>query len=277
MRQPHRPQNQMSDVNPDDQALIEASRAPLIEHLIELRGRLMRIIIVVFVAFIGCYFFAEQIYAFLVQPYADVVGADSGKRLIFTALQETFFTYVKVAFWGAVCVSFPLIAWQVYAFVAPGLYKHERMAFLPFLAATPVLFIAGASLVYYGVMPLAIEFFLSFETSGGQTGLAIELEAKVGEYLALVMKLIFAFGLAFQLPVVLGLLARAGIITSAWLREKRKYAVIAVFAAAAILTPPDPISQVGLALPILVLYEISIWLAKWIEKKADANKIDDAA
>ncbi|MGB0922624.1 MAG: twin-arginine translocase subunit TatC [Alphaproteobacteria bacterium] len=263
----------MSDTDPQDQALIEASRAPLIEHLIELRGRLMKIMFAVFIAFIGCYFFAEHIYAFLVQPYANVVGEDSGKRLIFTALHETFFTYIKVAFWGAICISFPVIAWQIYAFVAPGLYRHERMAFLPFLMATPVLFIAGASLVYYGVMPLAIEFFLGFESSGGDTGLAIELEAKVGEYLALVMKLIFAFGLAFQLPVVLTLLARVGIITSAWLREKRKYAVIAVFGAAAVLTPPDPISQVGLALPILILYEVSIWLAKMIEKRADENAI----
>lgn len=259
--------------DPEDIALIEASRAPLIDHLVELRRRIIYIMLAVFVAFIGCFFFAEQIYAFLVQPYADVVGEDSGKRLIFTALQETFFTYVKVAFWAAICLSFPVIAWQLYAFVAPGLYRHERMAFLPFLLATPVLFTAGASLVYYGVMPLAIEFFLSFETSGGDTGLAIELEAKVGEYLSLVMKLIFAFGLAFQLPVVLSLLARVGIITSAWLREKRKYAVIAVFASAAILTPPDPISQVGLALPILLLYELSIWLAKMIEKRADENRI----
>ncbi len=257
----------------EDIALIEASRAPLIDHLVELRRRIIYIMLALFVAFIGCYFFAEHIYAFLVQPYADVVGADSGKRLIFTALQETFFTYVKVAFWAAVCLSFPIIAWQVYAFVAPGLYKHERMAFLPFLLATPILFIAGASLVYYGVMPMAIKFFLSFESAGADTGLAIELEAKVGEYLSLVMKLIFAFGLAFQLPVVLSLLARVGIVTSAWLKEKRKYAVIVVFAAAAALTPPDPISQVGLALPILILYEVSIWLAKMIEKRAAENSI----
>lgn len=254
----------------EDDALIEASRAPLIEHLIELRTRLMRVMVILFIAFIGCYIFAEQIYAFLVQPYANVVGEDSGRRLIFTALHETFFTYVKVAFWASVCVSFPMIAWQIYAFVAPGLYKHERAAFMPFLFATPVLFILGASLVYYGVMPLAIEFFLGFESAGADGGLAIELEAKVGEYLSLVMKLIFAFGLAFQLPVVLTLLARVGIITSQWLKDKRKYAVIAVFAAAAILTPPDPVSQIGLALPILLLYEISIFLAKMMEKKRAA-------
>ena len=257
---------------------IEASRAPLIDHLIELRRRLMWALAALAVTFVGAYIFADQIYAFLVQPYADAVAGEEGRRLIFTALHETFFTYIKVAFWTAVCVSFPVIAGQIYAFVAPGLYTHERRAFIPFLLATPILFIAGASLVYYGVMPMAIDFFLQFEKGAEGGGLAIQLEAKVNEYLSLVMKLIFAFGLSFQLPVVLTLLGRAGIIDADWLKKRRKYAVVLVFAAAALLTPPDPISQLGLALPILLLYEASIWLVKMAEKKrAESEAADQSA
>ncbi len=263
----------------EDRKRVEETRSPLVAHLAELRQRLLYSIVGIGIAFGICFYFADHIYAFLVAPYAHAVEGEAGRRLIFTALHETFFTYVKLSFWGAICLAFPVIASQIYMFVAPGLYAHEKRAFLPFLIATPILFIAGGSLVYYGIMPVAIEFFLGFESQGVDGSLPIQLEAKVDEYLGLVTKLIFAFGLSFQLPIVLSLLARIGVIDAAWLKRQRKYAIIIVFAAAAVLTPPDPVSQIGLALPILLLYELSILSAKIIEKRKaeqSAEEVDQA-
>ena len=239
-----------------------------ISHLAELRKRLINSFLFLIIFFIACFFFAEHLYGFLVEPFAKAVKDDgSDRRLIFTALQETFLTYLKVSFFAAFFVTCPFILMQIWKFIAPGLYKHEKIAILPYLVLTPVLFLLGGMLVYYLIMPLAIKFFLSFESSGLSTNLPIQLEAKVNEYLSLVMKLIFAFGISFQLPVVLSLLARVGIVDSEFLRKRRKYVVVIIFAAAALLTPPDPITQIGLAIPLLILYELSIFSVKFIEKK----------
>jgi sec-independent protein translocase protein TatC len=245
---------------------IEASKAPLIEHLIELRQRLMRAVIAIFVAFIVCFYFADDIYNLLIIPYERAAGTERQIRLIYTAPQEYFFTQMKLALFGALFLAFPIIANQIYKFVAPGLYRNERHAFLPFLIATPILFAAGAALVYFAVMPLALGFFLSMEQTGEEGRAIIELLPKVNEYLGLIMTLIFAFGLVFQLPVVMTLLGRAGLVSSETLKTKRKYAIVIAFIVAAILTPPDPISQLGLALPTLILYEISIQAVRLIER-----------
>ena len=238
------------------------------EHLIELRSRLLKSIIFLIITFIVCYIFSDKIYNFLVDPYAQAVKDDgNNRRLIFTALHETFLTYLKLAFFAAFFFSCPLILMQIWKFIAPGLYKDEKLALLPFLIATPVLFLLGGMLVYYLIMPLAIKFFLSFETAAINGSLPIQLEAKVSEYLSLVMRLILAFGISFQLPVFLTLLAKVGFITSEYLKTRRKYVVIIIFSMAAILTPPDPITQIGLALPLLLLYEISIFTVKFVEKK----------
>ena len=243
-----------------------------IGHLTELRSRLINSFIFLFIFFIVCYFFAEYIYGFLVDPYAEAVKNDNiERRLIFTALQETFLTYLKVAFFASFFITSPFILIQIWKFIAPGLYDYEKSAIMPYLVLTPILFFLGGALVYYLVMPLAIKFFLSFESTGLVTTLPIQLEAKVNEYLSLVMKLIFAFGLSFQLPVVLSLLARIGVVDSEFLKTRRKYVIVIIFAAAAILTPPDPITQIGLAIPLLILYELSILSVSLIEKKSKEN------
>ena len=239
-----------------------------VSHLTELRSRLVKSLIFIFIIFVIAYIFAENIYVFLVEPYAQAVKDDGvNRRLIFTALHETFIAYLKVAFFAAIFLGSPAILTQIWKFIAPGLYKNEKKALLPYLIATPVLFLLGGILVYYLVMPLAIKFFLSFESSGELNALPIQLEAKVNEYLSLIMRLIFAFGLSFQLPVILNLLARVGAIDSEYLKKRRKYFIVIIFTAAAILTPPDPITQIGLAIPLLILYELSIFSVKMTEKK----------
>jgi sec-independent protein translocase protein TatC len=243
------------------------AKMPLLDHLIELRQRLLWSAMSIIILFLFFYYFSENIYGFLVQPLAEIMtetGRD--RRLIFTAMHEAFFTYIKVAFFAAIFVAFPFIAMQIWMFIAPGLYKHEKSAFLPFLIATPILFFLGGSLVYYYILPVAWKFFLSFESAGGAGAMPIQLEAKVNEYLSLVMRLIFAFGICFELPVVMALLGKVGLATSKGMKEKRKYAIVLAFVAAAILTPPDPVSQIGLALPTILLYEISIILVRIIEK-----------
>ena len=248
---------------------IDDSKAPLLEHLIELRTRLIRSVAAFLVVFFICFYFAGDIFDFLASPLADALAGREDARMIFTDMTEVFFTQVKVAFFAALFFSFPLMANEMWKFIAPGLYKNEKKAFLPFLVLTPVLFFLGGALVYYMLMPVAWQFFLSFETMGGDGALPIQLEAKVNEYLSLVMKLIFAFGISFELPLVLTLLARAGLVSADGLADKRKYSIVLAFVAAAILTPPDPLSQISLAVPIILLYEISIFAVRHIEKKRD--------
>ncbi len=252
---------------PDDEAAVDATKAPLLDHLVELRKRLV-ISLVAFVAcFVVCFIFAKPIYTFLKAPLDHALAGQPVHHLIYTQLYETFFTYVKVGMFAGICLAFPIVASQLWMFIAPGLYKHERKAFLPFLVATPVLFVAGAAFVYYILLPTAIRFFASYEIVGTKNTLGIELQPKVSEYLDFVTTLIFAFGLCFQMPVLLTLLGRVGIVTSAQLRSMQRYAILGIVALAAVVTPPDALSMLSLVIPLIFLYEASIWLVWFFERK----------
>lgn len=254
--------------SPDDE--LAGSEAPLLDHLIELRKRLIRSVLVLMVLLIACFFVAGPIFDILVQPYRDAV-APTPVELIYTAPQEFFFTQLSLAFFGALFLGFPYLAWEVYGFVAPGLYKKERQSFVPYLIATPIFFLVGAGMVYFAVLPMAMRFFHAMETA------EINMLVKVSEYLGLAMTLIIAFGVCFQLPVVLTLLARLELVTSGSLGKGRKYAIVAILAVAAFITPPDPISQIGLALPMYLLYELSILSVKWVERSRARKLAEETA
>lgn len=245
----------------------EEKKMPLLEHLVELRRRLLYSAVGFIVAFIASFYFAQDMFNFLAAPLHHYFGDAPNRRFIYTDLTEPFFTQVKLAAFSALCVSFPVVAGQIWAFVAPGLYKNERKAFLPFLIATPFMFLIGASFFYFVMLPYAIAFFGGFEQAASADVMSVQMENKVGEYIGFVMTLIFAFGLCFELPVLLTLLARVGLVTSEGLKKKRRYAIVVVFLVAAVVTPPDVFSQVSLALPLLALYEISIICARIVEKK----------
>jgi sec-independent protein translocase protein TatC len=262
--------------SPSENDEIEKSSAPLIEHLIELRQRLIWSLVGFFIAFLVCFFFAKELFNLLVQPFqwaTEWAGLDKGKvNLIYTAPQEFFFTQIKLGMFGGLVLAFPVIATQIYKFVAPGLYRNERRAFLPFLIWSPILFVMGGALVYFFFMPMVMWFFLAMQQIGPDQEVTIELLPRVSEYLGLIMMLILAFGLVFQLPVVTTLLARVGLLSAQSLADKRKWAIVIAFVVAAVITPPDPVSQIGLALPTILLYEISIILCRRIEKSRLAEE-----
>jgi sec-independent protein translocase protein TatC len=313
---------------------IDDTKLPLLEHLVELRRRLVRSAAVILITFLPCFYFAPAIFNFLAVPLYDAYGlaptedtVDPGEgwveqtlkdfwllfsdepmsegpveldeevnvvteggtinreqinaefppRFIFTSPQEAFLTYVKVGFFVSLCISLPFLAYQIWAFVGPGLYRKEKKVVLPFMLVFPLLFALGAAMVYYAFFPVALKFFLGFQQTGDFGTLPIVMEVRVSEYFALLLKLLFAFGISFQLPLVMTLLARTGMVTAQGLKEKRKYAIVAVFVLAAVITPPDPFSQLGLALPLIVLYEISIWCARFTERKKAEERAEEEA
>lgn len=243
---------------------IEASKAPLLDHLIELRQRLIYSLLATAAAFVVCFYFAAEIFDILLWPYVWARGPGEKVELQYTAPQEFFMTEMRLALFGAFCIAFPVIATQIYKFVAPGLYKQERRAFLPYLIATPILFGLGALLVYFVVLPFGLKYFLGMEQHGAQV--EIKLQSRVADYLSFVMTLITGFGICFQLPVIMTLLARIGVVTSEAMRKFRRFAIVGITAAAAVLSPPDPFSMIAMALPTLLLYEGSIWAVGRVEK-----------
>lgn len=245
----------------------DLKKATISEHLIELRSRLLICLIIFVLSFCICYYFSREIYDFLVKPLSVAYKGKTGLKLIYTNLTEAFFTYMKVSFYAASFLTFPIFILQIYIFLAPGLYKKEKKILLPFLVISPILFIAGAALVYYIIFPVAWEFFLSFEINSPSSDIILKLEAKISEYLSLVTQLVFAFGIAFQLPILLVILSKIGLVSSKSLAKKRRYAIVIIVAVAAMLTPPDILSQIGLAVPVMVLYELSILLCKYFENK----------